>query len=414
MTRTRSAARSLAAGLLPLLLALLAACSPAKQVTHPQQKSVVAAAAARSTIAISLEYPARIHPKQEIVVSPKISGRIATVQAEVGQAVRAGQVLFTLEAGDFEAQNRQAQAALGSAQANLTRTSDSTLSSQVLQAQSAVKQAQVQYDDAKDLSDRTEKLYNDGTATRQQRDSARAKLDSAAISLDTAQQGLALLEDKGGPQSTGLASTQVDQAQASAELTQSQLSNTAVRSPITGVVSTRTVDAGELVSSAVPAFVVIDVSSLTAEASVEESTVRVIHTGQVVPIRIDPAGSAALEGVVQTISPAADPRTQGYVVKVRIVRPPAATLLPGMFARVFFPVETRSNVLVVPNSAVVTESGVTSVFTVVDGAARKVTVQTGISDDAVTEIASGLSDGVMVVTEGQSFLNDGDSVTVQQ
>jgi multidrug efflux pump subunit AcrA (membrane-fusion protein) len=410
MTRTRTAAHFPAAA---LLLVALAACSPAKQAARPPQKSVVAAAAMRSTIAISLEYPARIRPKQEIVVSPKISGRIATVQAEVGQAVRAGQVLFTLEAGDFEAQNRQAQAALGSAEANLTRTSDSSLSSQVLQAQAAVKQAQVQFDDAKDLAARTQKLYDDGTASRQQRDSAQAKLDSAAIALDTAQQSLALLQEKAGPQSTGLASTQVDQARASAELTQSQLSNTVVRSPIAGLVSTRTVDAGELVSSSVPAFIVIDVSSLTAEASVEETTVRAIHAGQTVPVRIDAAGASALEGVVQTISPAADPRTQGYIVKVRIVQPPAA-VLPGMFARVFFPVETRRDVLVVPNSAVVTESGVTSLFTVADGVARKVTVQTGISDDAVTEITSGLSDGQIVVTEGQSFLNDGDSVTIQR
>jgi multidrug efflux pump subunit AcrA (membrane-fusion protein) len=395
------------------LLLALAACSPSKQAAQPPQKSVVAAAAVRSTIAISLEYPGRIRPKQEIVVSPKISGRIATVQAEVGQAVRAGQVLFTLEAGDFEAQNRQAQAALGSAEANLTRTSDSGLSTQVLQAQAAVKQAQVQYDDAKDLADRTGKLYNDGTASRQQRDSAQAKADSASIALDTARQSLALLQDKAGPQSTGLASTQVDQARASADLTQSQLSNTVVRSPINGVVSTRAVDAGELVSSSVPAFVVIDVSSLTAEASVEETTVRTLHTGQAVPVRIDAAGTSPLQGVVQTISPAADPRTQGYLVKVRIVQPPAA-LLPGMFARVYFPVETRSNVLVVPNSAVVTESGVTSVFTVAHGVARKATVQTGISDDTATEITAGLSDGQVVVTEGQSFLNDGDNVTVQK
>jgi HlyD family secretion protein len=394
-----------------LALLLLAACTPQKKAALQQPKSVAATAAVRSSIVISLEYPARIRPRQEIVVSPKASGRISTVTAEVGQVVKAGDVLFTLEAGDFEAQNRQAKAALDSAQANLTRTSDSSLSSQVLQAQAAVKQAQVQYDDAKDLSDRTEKLFTDGTASRQQRDSAKAKLDSAAIALDTAQQNLALLQDKGGPQSTGLASTQVDQAQATAELAQSQLSNTIIRSPINGVVSTRNVDAGELVGSGVPAFVVIDVSALTAEASVEESTVRALRKGQSVPVTIDAEAGTPVNGTVDTISPAADPRTQGYIVKVRIVAPPA-TVRPGMFARVSVPVETRSGVLVVPNSAVVTETGVASVFAVVDGKLKKTTVQTGISDNAVTEITAGLAEGTLVVTEGQSFLNDGDSVTI--
>ncbi len=386
-------------------------CGPARQETRQPPKTVVVARAARATISLSLEYPARIRPHQEIVVSPKIPGRVATVSADVGQTMKAGQVLFTLEARDYSAQVRQARAALQSAQANLTRTSDSSLSSQEIQAGAAVKQAQVQYDDAKDLADRTEKLYNDGTVSRQQLDSARARLDSASIALDTAEQSLALLQQKGGPQSTGLASTQVEQAQATLDLAQSQLDNTAVRSPITGVVSARTVDPGEIVAAGTPGFVVIDVSSLVAEASVEESTVHTLRTGQIVPVSVEAAGAEALAGTIETISPAADPRTQGYAVKVRIEDSPAP-VLPGMFARVRFPVQTHGNVLVVPDTAVMSESGVSSVFVVSAGVVRKKTVQAGIADDERTEIVSGLSDGDLVVTEGQSFLDDGDSVTV--
>jgi multidrug resistance efflux pump len=405
------------AGLAAAILAVLAAagCGPARQAAPQTVKKVTVAAAVRSTIAISLEYPARIRPRQEIVVSAKIAGRVASVKADVSQPVRRGDVLFTLESGDNEAQLRQARAALESARANLTRTSDSTLSSQVIQARAAVKQAQVQYDDARDLHERTQKLFTNGTASRQQLDNVKARLDSAGIALDTAQQSLSLIQDKGGPQSTGLASTQVDQAQATADLAESQLQNTIVTSPITGLVSMRNVDAGELVSSAVPAFVVIDVSSVTAEASVEESMVEKIHKGQVVSVSVEPAGTDTLQGVVETISPAADPRTQGYIVKVRIASPGAA-LRPGMFARVSFPLEKRENVIVVPNSAVVTETGVDSVYAVVevDGVTvvRKTTVRTGISDEAVTEIAGGLDKGTLVVTEGQSFLNDGEKVTI--
>lgn len=404
-------------GLAAAILAVLAVagCGPAKPAAPQIVKKVTVAAAARSTIVISLEYAARIRPRQEIVVSPKIAGRVASVKADVSQAVRRGDVLFTLESGDNEAQLRQARAALESAKANLTRTSDSTLSSQVIQAQAAVKQAQVQYDDVKDIHERTQKLFNNGTASRQQLDSVKAKLDSAGIVLDTAKQNLNLIQDKGGPQSTGLASTQVDQAQATADLAESQLRNTIVTSPITGLVSTRNVDAGELVSSAVPAFVVIDVSSMTAEASVEESMVEKIHKGQAVSVSVEAAGRDKLQGIVDAISPAADPRTQGYTVKVSIAGPDAA-LRPGMFARVSFPLEKRENVIVVPNGAVVTETGVDYVYAVVevDGVTKvkKTTVRTGISDDAVTEIASGLEKGTLVVTEGQSFLNDGEKVAI--
>jgi multidrug efflux pump subunit AcrA (membrane-fusion protein) len=417
MQRQRGAASrsaALAAGLAAALAAAtLAGCGSGKQEARQAVKTVTVARAERSTIAISLEYPARIKPRQEIVVSPKIAGRIATVAADVGQKVTAGEVLFTLESRDYETQTRQARAALDSAKGNLTRTSDSTLSSQLIQAQAAVKQAQVQYDDMKDLSDRTQKLYTDGTASRQQLDSVKSKLDSAGIALDTATQSLALIQDKAGPQSTGVASSQVDQAQAAADLADSQLENTIVVSPIEGIVSARNVDPGELVSSAVPAFIVIDVSTVTAEATVEESMVEKISRGQSVPVKVEAAGGAMLKGMVDSVSPAADPRTQGYTVKVRIDAP-VETLRPGMFARVSFPVETRHEVLVVPNGAVVSETGVEYVYAVVDGTVKKTAVQTGIADDSVTEITGGLQDGALVVTEGQSFLNDGEKVTPAQ
>jgi len=392
--------------------ALLAAgCGGSRPTATQETKAVTAVRAARATISVSIEYAARIRPRQEIVVSPKVAGRVATVRADVSQPVRRGQVLFTLESKDYEAQARQARAAVDSAKANLTRTGDSSLSAQVIQAQAAVDQAQVQYTDAKDLADRMEKLFSQGSVSRQQRDDARARADSARIALDSAKQSLSLIQEKGGPQSTGLASTQVDQAQAAADLAESQLDNAIVISPITGVVASRGVDPGELVASGSPAFVVIDVSSVTAEASVDEAMVQKVRAGEGVLVSAEAAGSGPLSGVVDTVSPAADPRTQGYLVKIRIDNP-GGVLRPGMLARVSFPTERRANVLAVPSQALVTESGAQYAYVAAGGVVKKVAVQTGISDETMTEITAGLSEGDLVITEGQSFLNEGDRVTV--
>jgi HlyD family secretion protein len=413
-SRTRRITSTAIATLAAAALLSLAGCTRSKTPPVEEPKAVSVARAVRASIAVTLEYPARIRARQEIVVSPKVAGRVETVNADVGQRVARGEVLFTLELSDYQAQARQAQAALGSAQANLTRTSDSSLSSQVIQAQAAVKQAQVQYDDAKDLYARTQKLFDQGSVARQQLDSVKSKLDSAGIQLDTAKQSLSLLQDKSGPQSTGVASTQVDQAQATADLADSQLSNAVIRSPLEGVVAARNVDPGELVSSSVPAFVVIDVQSVTAETSVEEGLIRTIHVGQSVPVAIDAAGIAKLFGIVQTVSPAADARTQGYTVKLRIDNPGDA-VRPGMFARITFPVDSKQNVLTVPNTAVVAEMGISYVYAVVrkDGISvvKKTPVETGLSDEAVTEITRGIEEGDVVITEGQSFLNDGQGVT---
>ena len=391
---------------------VLSECGRSRPAAAPPV-AVTAVRVQRSSISVSIEVPARIKAKQEIVVSAKVAGRVASVRADVSQKVRRGQVLFTLESKDYESQVRQARAALDSAKGNLTRTSDSSLSSQVIQAQAAVDQARVQNDDARDFADRMEKLYAAGTVSRQQRDDAKARADSAAIALDAAKQNLRLLQEKSGPQSTGVASSQVDQAQAAADLAESQLSNAVIVSPITGVVASRAVDPGELVSAGSPAFVVIDLSRVTAEASVDEALVRKVRPKESVPVSADAAGSGPLTGVVETVSPAADPRTQGYAVKIRI-QDPGDALRPGMLARISFPVESRTGILVVPNQALVTDSGVQNVYTVEAGVVKKIAVQTGISDETVTEITAGLSEGALVITEGQSFLNEGEKVTLSK
>lgn len=389
---------------------LCAGCAPARQAPQEAPRTVTVVAARRQALSITQEYAARIKAHEEVVVSSKISGRVASTRAEVGQRVRRGQVLFTLEVKDFDAQYRQAKAVLESARANLTRTSDSSLSSQVLQAQSAVRQAQVQYDEAKDISERTKKMFDDGTVARQQLDSAQARFHSAEIALGTAKDNLSLIQEKGGPQSTGVASTQVEQAQAALDLAQSQLDNAVITSPITGAVAARNVDAGEVVSSSVPAFVIIDTSTVSAEASVSQDMVQRIRVGETVTVTVDTADKPErIPGAVDTISPAADPRSQGYLIKVA-VKNTNGDLRPGMFARVSFPVEDRASVLVVPNNAIVTETGVDYVYSVVDGTVKKAAVETGAATDAVTEITSGLRDGTLVVTEGQTFLNDGQKV----
>jgi HlyD family secretion protein len=391
----------------------LSSCSREKPAVPAESKTVSVARAARTTITVALDYSARIRPKQEIVISAKVSGRVASVPADVSQKVRRGQVLFTLESKDAEAQARQARAALESARANLTRTSDSSLSSQLIQAQAAVKQAQVQDDDARDFADRVQKLFEQGTASRQQRDDAKAKADAAGIALDMAQQNLSLLQTKAGPQSTGLASTQVDQAQAAADLAESQLSNSIIVSPLTGVVASRAVDPGELVAAGTPAFVIIDVSSVTAETSVDEGMVQKVRPGERVQVSAESVGAEPLPGIVDTVSPAADPRTQGYTVKIRITNP-GDVLRPGMLARASFPVESRKGVLAVPNQALVTDSGVQYLYIVEHGAVKKAAVQTGISDDVMTEVTGGIAEGALVITEGQSFLNEGEKVTIAQ
>ena len=402
------------AGILALqvcLLIVFSACGAANEGGEQEAKNVKAVRAAMSPIRIDVEYPGKLKACEEVTVSSKISGRVAEIKAEVGDAVGKGQVLFTLDTKDADALLKQSRAGLEAADANLERTGGSALSQQIIQAETALKQAQVRYDDAKRLFEKMKTLYEQGAISRQQYDDAESGYKNAGIQRDSARDSLNLLRDKAGPQSVNVAAAQVEQARATLEQASIQVGETSVISPIAGTVSARNIEKGELVSSSLPAYTVIDVSALTVEVNTPSGLVGKLQKGLTVPVVVNALGGKSADGVIDVISPAADARTQGYIVKIRIENKDGL-LKPGMFGRVMLPAERRDSVLAVPNEAVVIENSVQYVYTVAGGRIRKKAVTAGLSTDRVTEITGGLSAGEYVVTEGQTFLNDGDRVKV--
>jgi HlyD family secretion protein len=389
---------------------------------------VSAVAAVRRDFVLSSEYAARIVPEREVNITPKVGGRVSSVRVEVGMAVAEGQALCELDASDYDAQYRQAKAALGSAKAGFARTSDSGREQQVLQAKSAADQAEVMYDEAKSAYDRTKRLFDSGSVSRQQFEDVDSKFKAAGIQRDAANSALALVEDKAGFQANEIASGQVDQASAQAELAKSQLDATVIRSPIAGRVSYRNVEAGEFVGPSSLAFVVIDESRVVAEAGLSERVVEAVKKGMsielTVPAIFDSALSEGrLSGTIDSVSPSADPRSMLYSVRV-LVPNPKGRLRGGMLARLKVPLETRLGALLVPERASFSENGGDYVLIVKpdssalaagenrQGIAAKRRVVLGESDGSSVEVREGIAEGELVITAGQEFLGDGDRVAI--
>lgn len=373
-------------------------------------KSVKTASASRSSIVINTDYSGILKPVEEINVSSKIAGKVEAVYYEVGQEVQQGQILFTLDQKDIQAQYSQSQASLDSAKANLIRTSDSSLKQQITQAETAVKLAQIQYDDSFTNYTSAQTLYAAGVISKQQMDNDESQYKNAGIQLDNAKGNLNLLKEKSGPQSINVANAQVEQAKAVLDAASLQMDNTSIASPISGIVSIRNVEAGEMVSNTIPAYVIINTKTLVAETNVSEKTVSKIQKGQKINITIN-ALNKVVEGTVDSISPNVDAKTRFYTVKTSVDNS-SGELKPGMFARVTFPTEKKENVLTVPNEAIVVENGTQYLYTAVDGVVKKKNVTTGISDDKITEITENLKEGESIILEGQNFLNEGDKVNV--
>ncbi len=385
-------------------------CTKRADAAARPPRLVSATAVVKSDFVLSSEYAARIVPALEVNITPKVGGRVTAVSAEVGMSVTEGQTLCTLDASDFEAQYRQAKAALGSAQAALTRTSDSGREQQTLQAKSAADQAQVGYDEAKSAHDRTKRLYESGSVSRQQFQEVESRYKAAGILRDAATKALGLVEDKAGSQANEIASGQVDQAGAQADLAKSQLDAAVIQSPFAGRVAYRNVEAGEFIGTSTLAFIIIDESHVIAETGLSERVVGSVRKGMRLDLVVPAIGGGALSGTVDSVSPSADPRTMLYMLRLSVPNPDGR-LRGGMLARVRVPSETRRGAILVPERATFSENGADYVFVAREGLVTKRLVKLGESDGSHVEAIEGLAEGDLVVTAGQEFLGDGDRVT---
>jgi multidrug efflux pump subunit AcrA (membrane-fusion protein) len=391
---------------------LLTGCGAKKAVqTGESIKNVRTVKADVASVATNVEYPGKLEPVQQISVSPKSPGKVAAVKVDVGAHVKAGDLLFTLDAQDLQAQLRQQQASLELSKANLTKTEGSGLEQQMLSAEQSLQKAQTAYNDAKDNYNKMKQLFDADAISKQDFTNIETRYNSAQDDLDFAKNNYELLKQKSGPESVNIASAQLHQAKAGVDSMSVQLGNSEIRSPISGIVSTRNVDKGEIVSSAVASFTIIDTTALMVSVDVSDKMIGKITKGQIIPVKISAAENATVNGIVDNVSPSSDAKTQLYTIKIKIDNS-RNELKPGMFARAVLPAESRANVLLVPNSAVKTENNVQYIYIVADGKVKKVAVETGLSNDKVTEIKKPLKKGDLVIIEGQTFLNDGEKVNV--
>ncbi len=404
--------------LIPMLLIAALTLFPLTGCSKGQEniesvKKVKVTEAKKSAISISVEYAGKVTPIEEVSIASKLPGRVELVKADVGSEVQQGDLLFQLDTRSASAQLSQSKAAVDNAQAGLVKATDSSILTEVLKLEAAAQQAQLQYDDAKRGYERAQALYSTEAVSKKDLEGVETQFKNAEIQLKSAKDNLKTLKEKTTPQIAAVASAQLEQARASYEAASIQVSDSSVTSPIAGVVSMRNVDAGEFVSGGMPAFTIINAKTVIITVSVPDTTVEKLHTCQQVPIKITALPKSEFTGTIDTISPAADPKTLAYAIKLRLENSDNL-IKPGMLAKVVLPLESKNGILTMPNEAIVVEDSIQYVFIVKDGKVKKVRISTGLSNEKITEVIEGIAEGAAIITEGQSFLNDGEQVDISK
>ena len=186
---------------------------------------------------------------------------------------------------------------------------------------------------------------------------------------------------------------------------------TSIRAPIAGVVSRRLIKAGNMVNTDQQVFKITDLDPLLAILHVPEHEMSKLKIGQKALIRVDAVQGSTFTGEVLRISPVVDAETGTFKVTIAI-RDKTQQLKPGMFGRVRVVYDTRSNALMIPKQAVMSEDGANSVYRINDKMSFRQQVETGYVNGSNIEILSGLAEGDSVVTIGQSSLQDSALVQV--
>jgi RND family efflux transporter MFP subunit len=203
---------------------------------------------------------------------------------------------------------------------------------------------------------------------------------------------------------------QLADARARQALVRQQLDDAVVTAPISGVVSSRPVNAGDVVSPGAPLVTIIDPSSMRLEASVQSDALALLKIGMPVEFEVRGYPGERFQGRIERMAPAADPVTRQVTIFVAIPNA-GGQLVSGLFAEGRITTQSR-NGLVVPAAAIELAGQTPWVLRVRDGKAERVTVTLGIRDDRTEriEVTSGLAEGDLLLTGAAHTVTPGTPV----
>jgi membrane fusion protein (multidrug efflux system) len=202
----------------------------------------------------------------------------------------------------------------------------------------------------------------------------------------------------------------LENARATLNIAQLELSYTNITAPISGVVAQRMVKQGNLVQLNAPLFRIVDDSKLEAVLSVPERELATMKAGLQVSLQVDAVSGKQFTGTIDRISPVVDASSGTF--RVVCAFHGDGGLKSGMFGRIGIVYDSRTDALTIPRVALLEDEGEPAVYVVRDGKAVRVSLKLGYIDGELAEVRTGLKDGDEVVTAGKVAIRDGAKVEV--
>jgi HlyD family secretion protein len=242
----------------------------------------------------------------EVTVAAKVGGLLRRVLVAEGERVDSSAVVAELDQVDLDWVVRQAEAAMAVAQAQLDLAVHGPQAEDLEQARAAVEQAEVQVRATGLDRRRAEALAAEGAAPPKQLDDARSREELAVAGLSLARAGLAKLRAGTRPEQVAAARAQLAQTEAALGAARQRVADCALRAPLTGVVTRRLREPGEMVAQGLGVVTVTRLDPVRLKVFLPEEETGAIRLGQAVEVRLDNPDLPVRRGRVSHISPTAE------------------------------------------------------------------------------------------------------------
>ena len=287
-----------------------------------------------------------VNPVTQVSVGTQVSGQIKELYVDFNSEVKAGQLIAMIDPETFDYRVRQSQADVDAAQAAVL-----TAQANAAAARAAVSRARVDLAEARRDHERKTMLVDRQFIAQSEADKARALVNSTTEQVRSAEAQQAVTEAQ-----IKTAEANVKQRQAALAQARVDLGRTRITSPVNGIVIKRAVERGQTVAASLQApelFVIAqNLQDMQVDASIDESDIGRIRTGQRATFTVDAFPGQAFEGEVRQVRKAAQ-NVANVVTYVAVIgfSNTGGRLLPGMTANVRVVTDSRESVLKVPNAA---------------------------------------------------------------
>lgn len=368
-----------------ILMMCLPGCGKKEDAVQNPAIAVVVDTVKTGTIEQAITLTGELLPQAQVQLSPKISGRLWRLSLDDGTAVKEnvwvqkGQVVAVLEHDELKARVQQVKAAVQTAEAMVT-------------------QANVDIEDKLRDKGRMENLFKEGSITEKQKDAAVTAYELAKAAVAGAQ-------------------ARLSEAQAAVNQAQITLDEAFIKAPLTGVISKKFVDEGDMVSPGVPIVSVLPMETLKSLIDVPAQYLATVDPNRTqIHLSVDAYPDRTFSTRVEKIYPAINPQTRTFTIELRVPNEKGAAgdylLRPGMYATARVILDRRANVVLAPADSLIRKTGTYLAFVAENGKAVRKTVQVGIWSGDQMEIKSGLQAGQSIVVVGQHKLTEGVSVEI--